>query len=290
MLRDRCKVIVQTRWDGSAAHVLLALHAHRSAESVSRFHDTGGEAPIAVALTGTDLYRDLPGSAAAARSLDLARAIVALQDDAPRALAPRWRRKVQVIYQSAHRLAPRDHKPAGRLACVVVGHLRVEKDPLTLFRAVARLEPSLPVTVRHIGAPLDGALATEARRLEARDPRYRYAGALPHGLARAAMKSAHLLVHPSVMEGGANVIVEAVTAGTEVVASEIPGNVGMLGRGYAGYFDPGDASGLAGRLVQACGNPAYLAGLERQCAARRKLFTPEAEARAIRRLVAGLLA
>ena len=68
------------------------------------------------------------------------------------------------------------------------------------------------------------------------------------------------------MEGGANVIVEAVTAGTPVVASRIPGNVGMLGRDYRGYFEPGDARGLARLLVRALEEPAFLRGLRVQCA------------------------
>ena len=70
----------------------------------------------------------------------------------------------------------------------------------------------------------------------ARDPRYRWTGALPHGLTRCAIRNAHLLVHPSLMEGGANVIVEAITAGTPVIASRVSGNVGMLGRNYPGLF------------------------------------------------------
>jgi putative glycosyltransferase (TIGR04348 family) len=267
----------------------MALHAHRSAESVSRFHDAAPAAPIAVVLTGTDLYRDLPDSVEAARSLDLASAIIALQDDAPRLLPPRWRRKAEVMYQSALPLRP-GRKARDRLDCVVVGHLRAEKDPLTLFRALGRIDASLPVTVRHIGAALDGRLGAAARRLQAEDSRYHYAGALSHGLTRAAVKSAHLLVHPSLMEGGANVIAEAVTSGTAVVASRISGNVGMLGLDYEGYFEPRDASGLARLLVKACEDRGYLARLERQCAARRRLFSPAAEARALRALVARLLA
>ena len=289
MLRDRCKVIVQTQWDGTAADVLVALHAHRSAESVSRFRDAAPSAPIAVVLSGTDLYRDLPGSPAAARALDLAHAIVALQEDAPRLLDARWRHKATVIYQSATALRPRRKAP-DRLDCVVVGHLRAEKDPLTLFRALGRIDASLPVTVRHIGAPLDVALGAAARKLQAEDPRYHFAGPLSHGLTRAAIKSAHLLVHPSVMEGGANVIAEAVTSGTAVLASRVSGNVGMLGGDYRGYFEAGDASGLAARLVQACGDGAYVRRLERQCAARRALFSPATEARALRALMGRLLA
>ena len=125
----------------------------------------------------------------------------------------------------------------------------------------AAIVPGLPIRVRHIGAALDPTLGEAARELARGEPRYRYSGPLPHGLARAALRSAHLLVHPSIVEGGANVIVEAVTAGTPVVASRISGNVGMLGADYAGYFEPGDAAALAERLVQALEDPRALARL-----------------------------
>ena len=289
MLRGRCQVIVQTQWDGRPADVLVALHALRSADSAREFSERSPGKPIVAMLTGTDLYRDLPASREAARTLDLASRIVTLQEDALGHLAPRWRAKAQVIFQSAHALRP-VAKAKGRLDCVAAGHLRAVKDPRTLFESVRRLPPELPIHVRHFGAPLEAELAAEAFALQSHDRRYRYHGAQSHGLVRAAIKAAHVLVHPSVMEGGANVVVEAVTSGTPVIASRISGNVGMLGARYPGYFEPGDASGLAALLVRALREPAFLARLRAGCAARRSLFSPAAEARAVRRLVAELLA
>jgi glycosyltransferase involved in cell wall biosynthesis len=204
-------------------------------------------------------------------------------------LSEEWQAKTEVIFQSARALAHR-RKANGQLDCVVVGHLREEKDPRTLFDAVAKLPAGLPITIRHIGEALDPELGRAARELGQRDARYRYAGALPRGLARAALKAAHVLVHPSIAEGGANVIVEAVTAGTPVIASRISGNVGMLGPGYAGYFEPRDASELAARLVQALQDPRYLRELRAACEARAPLFRPAEEARAVRRMVANLVA
>lgn len=289
MLRARYRIIVQSEWSGERADALIALHARRSADSVARFHDRGGPSPLAVVLTGTDLYKDLPESREAAASLDRADRIVVLQDDALRLLSAAWRRKCDVIFQSARAL-PRRAKARGRLDCVVVGHLRAEKDPLTLFGALRLVPRDLPISIRHIGSPLDATLGRAARELQAEDPRYRYSGALPRGLARAAMASAHVLIHPSVVEGGANVVVEAVTGGTPVIASRISGNIGMLGPAYPGYFEPRDESGLASRLVQATDDPRYLRALESAAAARKALFAPAAEARAIRRLVEILLA
>jgi len=288
MLRDRYRIIVQTGWSGERADAMVALHARRSSAAIADFHAQTGR-PIGVVLSGTDLYRDLAQGGDPVRSLDIARQIVVLQEDAPRLLEPRWRRKARVIFQSAPALRHRSHR-GPILRCAVIGHLREEKDPLTVIRALERMPPEVPVRIRHIGSPLDKALARASEAFARRDSRYRYSGALPHGLARAALASADLLIHPSIMEGGANVIVEAVTAGTPVVASRISGNIGMLGRKYSGYFEVNDAGALAALLERCASRPAFVARLARECARRRSLFRPEAERRAVRALVASLLA
>ena len=287
MLRGECRIIVQSEWDGEPADALVALHAVKSAPSIAAWR-ARSNAPLALVLTGTDLYRDLPKSATARASLDAADRLVVLQDDAPRLLVSRWRAKCDVIFQSATPLA-RVAKPRDRIHAVAVGHLRDEKDPATLFAAMKQLPAALPLTLSHIGAGLDASLARAARALAKREPRYRYLGALPHGLARAAIKRAHVLVHPSRVEGGANVIAEAVAGGTAVLASRMSGNVGMLGRSYPGYFETGDASGLASRLVHLCEDDRYLARLSRACGERARLFRPAEEARRVRALVRGLL-
>jgi putative glycosyltransferase (TIGR04348 family) len=289
MLEDRYRVIVQTQWDGSPCDAMLALHARKSAPSVASWTQRKPSRGLGVVLTGTDLYRDLPESAEAIASLDAATRIAVLQDDAPRLLEARWRRKTDVIFQSAPRISSR-RKPRDRLDCVVVGHLRAEKDPLTLFAAVRKLPRSCAIRIRHFGAPLEPELGEAARALAGEDERYRYVGAVPRGLVRAAMAASHLLVHPSVVEGGANVVVEAITCGTSVLASRISGNVGMLGSDYPGYFEPRDAAGLANALMRAREEPAFLRELAAACRARRALFTPAAESRAVHRLVASLLA
>ena len=290
MLRGSYRVILQSEWRGEPTDLLIALHAKRSAASIAAFREYRGDAPIALVLTGTDLYRDLAAkSKDAIASLDAADRVVALQEDAPRLLKAAWRDKCEVIYQSAPALTPAK-KAASPLRAVAVGHLREEKDPRTIFAAMRELPPEVALEFTHIGSALDAALGVEARALQKADPRYHYAGALTHGLARAAIKRAHVLVHPSIMEGGANVIVEAITAGTPVIASRMSGNVGMLGADYPGYFEVGDAAGLRDRLARLAEDRRSLVALERAARARRALFHPAAEARAVRRLVAGLLA
>ena len=282
MLRPQFRIILQTRWDGTPCDAMIALHARKSADSIADFHARGGGG-LGVVLTGTDLYRDLPDSREAVASLDTADRIVVLQDDARSLLDERWRRKAQVVFQSASMVRARARSPH-HLDCVVAGHLRVEKDPATLFDAIGRLPPDLAVRVRHFGAPLDPALGRAARALAAGDPRYRYVGAVPRGLVRAAMARSALLLHPSIVEGGANVVVEAIPCGAAVIASRISGNVGMLGADYPGYFAPRDAQDLAHLIVRAARDPHYLRTLGAASRARRPLFHPDAETRAVRAL------
>lgn len=276
-------MIVQSEWRGEPARGLVALHARRSAESIREWKRREPHSPLVLVLTGTDLYKDLPtGDAATRASLDAADRIVVLQDDALRQLEPRWRAKARAILQSAPLIAHRAGPP-GTLRVVVVGHLREEKDPRTVYAAMRALPADAPIRVSHIGASLDAVLGREARALAAREPRYRYLGALPHGLTRAAIQRADLLLHPSIMEGGANVIVEALTAGTPVLASRMSGNLGMLGSDWPGYFPVGDALALRDLLVASLA-PALRRSLARAAAARRSRFAPAAERSALRAL------
>jgi glycosyltransferase involved in cell wall biosynthesis len=63
------------------------------------------------------------------------------------------------------------------------------------------------------------------------------------------MAKADLLLHTSAMEGGALVIAEAFGQGLPVVASRIPGHLGILGDDYPAYFTQGDAEDLARQIM-----------------------------------------
>jgi glycosyltransferase involved in cell wall biosynthesis len=97
------------------------------------------------------------------------------------------------------------------------------------------------------------------------------------------------MVIASRMEGGANVIIEAVTCGVPVLASDISGNRGMLGEDYAGYFPVGDVQALAHLVERSATDRDFDALLRRQCAARAALFAPQAEQAALLDLLASLL-
>lgn len=289
-------VRIVREWPDAAAdddRFMIALHARRSAPSIAAWHAARGDAGLALVLTGTDLYRDIGIDATARRSLDLARVLVVLQEMGITALPESFRAKARVIFQSCtarQSLA----KPQGRVRCVMVGHLRDEKSPQTLFAAAGLLARRDDVFIDHIGAALDPAFAPAAQATMRANPRYRWLGALPREDARRRIQRAHLLLHCSRMEGGAHVLMEAITSGTPVLASRIDGNVGMLGTDYAGCFEWNDASALASLIARcederAAPDGGLLARLANQCARRAPLFAPAHERAAVRTLATDLL-
>lgn len=276
--------VAQTWSEGDEGDLLLALHARRSAASVAAWASAHPDRPLVLALTGTDLYRDITTDASAQRSLALAHRLIVLQAQGPLALPEALRDKCRVVFQSGTRRQTLTRTTA-HLRAVMVGHLRDEKWPQTLFEAARLLRADEGIHIDHIGAALDPALG-EAAQVTARDcPHYRWLGGLPHAAARARIQRAHVLVHTSRMEGGAHVLMEAVLCGTPVLASRIDGNVGMLGTDYGGYFPPGDAAALV-QALRDCraglGDPAgRLATLQAQCEARAPLFDPRTEQAAL---------
>lgn len=267
------------------------MHARRSAESVAAWADKRPGQPLALALTGTDLYRDIASDAAAQRSLALAQRLIVLQDQGPLALPPGLRDRCRVVMQSSSRRQTLP-KTTAHLRAIAVGHLREEKSPETLFSAARLLRANEGILIDHIGRALDPALSQAAQDTMAACPHYRWLGGLDHATTRRRIQRAHVLVHPSRMEGGAHVIMEATLSGTPVLASRIDGNVGMLGTDYEGYFEPGDAQGLA-EMLRACRKDigqvdGLLARLQSQCAHRAVLFEPAAEQAALLQALADL--
>jgi putative glycosyltransferase (TIGR04348 family) len=287
-LRPDFRVQVLQQWAGEPCDAMIALHARRSAESIAAFHEAHPERGLAVVLTGTDLYRDLPASREAQRSLALADRLVVLQELGAQALPAQFRSKTSVIFQSAPALR-RGARRQRTFDVAVVGHLREEKDPLTVMRAALALPASSRVRVLHAGAALDERYALAARRTGERSPRYRWLGELPRSRARQLMRHAALLLHPSKMEGGAQAVLEAIRSGTPVLVSNVDGNLGMVGARYPGVFRVGDVRTVVELLQRAATDRVFLRRLASACRARAWLFDPKVERAAVRDLVRKLL-
>jgi putative glycosyltransferase (TIGR04348 family) len=289
LLRDLGhRVAVRPEYDGRPSDMLVALHARKSLPSLERFRREQPGRPVIVALTGTDLYGDIRTSSEAQRSLELADRLVLLQPAGLEELALPARAKAWPIYQSATR--PRGRFPPRRdvFEVLVLAHLRPVKDPLRAAAAARLLPASSRLRVLHAGAALTPESARAARQEEAANPRYRWLGSLPRWRALRLLARARALVLTSQMEGGANVISEALACSVPVLCSRIPGSTGILGPDYPGYFEVGDSKGLAALLARAEDEPSFLADLRRRVRSLSSLVSPARERESWRRLLRDL--
>lgn len=270
-----------------SADVLIALHAWRSADAVASFRQQAPGRPIIVVLTGTDLYRfqhSHPGPTR--QAMEAADALVGLHERVPDDVPRHLHHRLHTVFQSARPLSARRPPLKTRFELCVVGHLREEKDSLRAAYAVRDLPDDSRIHVAHYGKAHDEAWAHAAREEMAHNPRYRWHGEVPRWRVRQIMARAQALVMSSRMEGGANAVSEACVAGLPVVASGIPGNIGLLGVAYPGYYPVEETDALRNRLLRIEREPDFLETLRTHCRDRANRFTPEAEQRGLLRVIA----
>lgn len=259
-------------WD-----LLIALHARKSFPTLKHFHHAHPDIPIIVALTGTDLYQDIESSSEAKQSLEMASRLVLLQPHGVNALPESFRNKCRIIYQSATPVAPIDQRDGNVFRVCVLAHLRPVKDPLRAAYAAHELPANSRVQVMHAGGILDADLAREAEAEQRRNPRYIWLGNLCHERALRLLAGSHLLALTSILEGGANVVSEAIAAGVPVLSSLIPGSIGILGTDYPGYFPVGDTGALCHSMHQAEMNSAFYSELLRRISDLKPMVAPRTE-------------
>jgi putative glycosyltransferase (TIGR04348 family) len=278
-------VVIAGQWNNAHCDLLIALHARHSHSSVTRFRQAHANRPLIVALTGTDLYRDLPNSIEAQQSLSMATRVIVLQSAALERLSNEICAKTSVIYQSA---LPPAERPKPREDCFevcVMSHLREVKDPLRAAFASRLLPRSSTIRIVHAGRALEPEWAETARREDSNNARYSWVEAQSHESVLQLLSRCRLLVLSSTMEGGANAIAEAVVCGIPVLCSEIPGNIGMLGREYSGYFRVADTEQLAEMLYRAESDPEFLGRLQEFVHNLKDRFSPERESASWRQLL-----
>ncbi|MFA7270231.1 MAG: selenoneine biosynthesis selenosugar synthase SenB [Sterolibacterium sp.] len=273
-------VEIAVSWRGQEHDAMIALHARRSHSSLKAWKTAYPQRPLILVLTGTDLYRDIRSDSSAQESLLLADRLVVLQTKALEELDPVCRAKAEVIFQSvgAHR---RRDPPRSYFLVSVIGHLREEKDPFRAALALGQLADIGRLRVVQIGKALTPQAAAQARKLMQADRRYRWLGELDHASTLRWLARSHVMAISSRMEGGAHVVSEAIGIGVPVIASEIPGNIGLLGKTYPGYFKVADETALAQLLRRAINRPAYLDELAAAVKARQYLVDPATERKAL---------
>ena len=262
--------------------LLIALHADRSHDAVKAFHDRFPGGRVIVVMTGTDLYLDVPaGSPRALASMEIADRIVVLHPCAFEALPETARGRARLVMQSAVPPVPMPKKRADMFCVCVLAHVRSIKHPLAAARAARRLPPESKVHVTLAGDVLEDEMRAELME-EARDnERFDWLGELPPDQALELVAASDLLVMSSELEGGANVISEALACAVPVLASRIPAAIGMLGPEYPGLFPAEDEAALANLLQRAEGDAAFLEALTECCREAAPLVDPRRERSAL---------
>jgi putative glycosyltransferase (TIGR04348 family) len=279
-------VIRAAKRESERADLILALHAVHTRAEVERLQKTHPAAKLIIACTGTDIYQ---AHAESQELLDRADKIIVLQERALNELSSSQRERARVIHQSTPRLDERRTPKTDHFEVALVANLRAVKDPLLPARAARLLPQSSRVQIVHVGAALDAQLEASAREESEHNPRYEWRGHVSRLEALTLLASSHAVVLPSRSEGGANLITEAFAMGTAVIASDIRGNVGLLGEDHPGLFPTGDAAALAALLARIEAEEDFLKILTDRSRERAWMSAPSKERESWKSLLAELL-
>jgi putative glycosyltransferase (TIGR04348 family) len=281
------RVPITESWSRKDADLLIALNAYRSHASIDAFKLAYPNRPLILILTGTDLYRDMANHPEVHESMALVDALVVLQTEALRIIPTKWRHKATVIHQSVPQI-PKQQKLKGQFSVSVIGHLRPEKDPFCIVRALPHLHCDSQISIQHLGMAMSLGMEKAALQYSNQYSRYSWYGMKSHQATLRTLARSHVMVISSRMEGGAHVVSEAIAAGVPVLASKIAGNCGLLGKDYLGYFPVGNEKALARLLYRAETDQLFYKKLQDQIKQLRKLIKPVQEKAAIQKLCAKL--
>lgn len=185
---------------------------------------------------------------------------------------------------------PPERDWSGQLRLLTVGRIEPEKVPLLMVDVLARLEREAPgrFQLTWAGAGrLAGPMRERAQELGVGE-RLELPGYVPFGPELMSLyRDCHLFVHTAVTEGVPQVLLEAMAAGTPIVATDVGGVSAALEDGRAGLVvPPGDPDAVVEAVLRMAGDPE----LRRRCVeaglalARRR--TLEAEAGAVAEFLA----
>jgi len=243
-----------------------AFHAYRTgplALRVARRTDI----PLVVTFTGTDANHDLldPERAPTVRRVlkGAARltAFHASIADRVTATLPDLSGRFAIVPQAvglstsetfdlrAHwRLPPRSSLflfPAG---------IRAVKNPAFPLTPLGRLVASIPeIRLLYAGPVLDPSMGETLLRSLAALPWARHVGVVPHAQMASLLSQADVVLNCSVSEGGmANSVLEALSIGRAVLASDIAGNRSLIDDGSTGFLfrDEAELERRAGELFR----------------------------------------
>lgn len=277
------RVRIACSWTEHDTDVLVAVHAIKSAQAVL---DASRDCPglrVVTLLAGTDIYPTFAPSDVALAALARADALVALQPRALELLPPELRGKSRTIVQSATTVTAPRHD---RFTAIVLAHLRPVKQPLLAITAINQVAAEIPIKLLLAGEQLDDDYGHQVATAAASSARSEWIGPLSRKASKRALAQSHACLVPSSSEGGANVVSEAIAAGTPILCSAIPGNTGLVGDDWPGLFAPGDADAFAQLLTRTATDNLFFDELCQRTAALQPMVAPAAERQAWRDLLA----
>jgi glycosyltransferase involved in cell wall biosynthesis len=160
----------------------------------------------------------------------------------------------------------------GQAIVLAAGRLAAQKGFGLLLDAAAEWGDIRPAPLLVIAGqgPLAGELQARAASLGLTVRFVGHRGDLP-----ALLAAADVFVLPSVWEGQALILQEALRAGVPVVATRVGGNPELTGEDAAILVPPGDAQRLAEAVRAVLGDPALAARLRKAAAARARALPDE---------------
>jgi len=283
------QVRVETEYQGAQCDLLIALHAWRSASAIKAFKAAWPESLLIVVLTGTDIYyhqHEYPE--VTYESMDVSDLLIGLHDLVAQDIPERYADKLLTLRQSADKpdVLGGSRLEPGQFHVCVLGHLRDEKDSLRAAIATRHLPDESNIIVSCAGKPHSEEWRELALQESRSNPRFHWLGELNRPELSTLIAVSSVMVISSVMEGGANVISEACRAELPILASDIPGNRGLLGEDYPGYFPVKDDKALAELMTRTETDGAFLAELKTRVVALAKTFEPDQERQSLEKALA----
>jgi len=277
------RVRVANTWTKHTADVLVAVHAIKSAQAVLDADRDCPDLRIVTLLAGTDIYPTFAPSDVALAALARADALIALQPRALDLLPEELRKKTKTIVQSATAVTAPRHD---QFTAIVLAHLRPVKQPLLAITAIDKVAADVPMKLLLAGEQLDDDYGEQVANAAASSSRSHWIGPLSRKTSKQALAQSHVCLVPSSSEGGANVVSEAIAAGTPILCSAIPGNTGLVGDDWPGLFPPGDTDAFAQLLTRAATDKSFFDELCQRTAALQPMVSPQSERLAWRDLLA----
>jgi len=206
--------------------------------------------PAVITITGTDVNHDLFDPArrpAVTGALERAQAIVVFHEAIGEKLGrelPPLRGKIRVIEQSvrceeeAFDLRARTGAGPEAFLFFLPAGIRPVKNVLYAVRPLEALRACYPALRLVIAGPiLDDGEGERLRAAVASRPWVHHLGPLSHGEICASLKTVQVVLNTSISEGGmSNAILEAMSQGVPVLASDIEGNRTIIADGVDGFL------------------------------------------------------